>query len=178
MGGGGVWERMIRSIRRIRKTTLKEKLVNDEVLSTDMAEAIYIINSKPLTRNSEDDQPLTPNHLLHLRLSSGLSPSIFSKDDLLYTRAWRQDQYLADIPVFWRRWTKVYLPTLLEQKKWNVKKRNLRVGDVILIADEDYPRGAWPLARFVEVVTGRDGLVRSATVRTTSTVATRSRRKR
>ena len=118
------------------------------------------------------------DHLLHQRLSSGLSPSIFSKDDLLYTRAWRQDQYLADIPVFWRRWTKVYLPTLLEQKKWNAKKINLRVGDVILIADENYPRGAWPLARFVEVVTGRDGLVRSATVRTASTVATRSRRKR
>ena len=72
-----------------------------------MAEAVYIVNSKTLTRNSEDDQPLTPNHLLHLRLSSGLSPGIFSKDDLLCTRAWRQGQYLADIPVFWRRWTKV-----------------------------------------------------------------------
>ena len=85
---------------------------------------------------------------------------------------------MADIPVFWRRWTKVYLPTLLEQKKWNAKKRNLRVGDVILIADENYPRGAWPLVRVVKVVTGSDGLARSATVRTTSTVATRSRRKR
>ena len=59
-----------------------------------------------------------------------------------------------------------------------MRRKNLRVGDVILIADENYPRGAWPLAQAVEVVTGRDGLVRSATVRTTSTVATRSRRKR
>ena len=42
---GGVWERMIRSIRRILKATLKEQLVNDEVLSTVMAEAVYIINS-------------------------------------------------------------------------------------------------------------------------------------
>ena len=72
----------------------------------------------------------------------------------------------------------MYLPTLLQQKKWNAKKRNLRVGDVILIADENYPRGAWPLVRLVKVVTGSDGLARSATVRTTSTVATRSRRKR
>ena len=72
----------------------------------------------------------------------------------------------------------MYLPTLLEQKKWNAKKRNLRAGDVILIADENYQRGAWPLVRVVEVVTGRDGLVRFARVRTTSTVATRSRRKR
>ena len=29
--GGGVWERIIRSIRRILKATLKEQLVNDEV---------------------------------------------------------------------------------------------------------------------------------------------------
>ena len=29
--GVGVWERMIRSIRRIIKATLKEQLVNDEV---------------------------------------------------------------------------------------------------------------------------------------------------
>ena len=72
----------------------------------------------------------------------------------------------------------MYLPTLLEQKKWNAKKRNLRVGDVILIADENYPRGACPLVRVVKVVTGSDGLARSATVRTTSTVPTRSRRKR
>ena len=82
---------------------------------------------------------------------------------------------MADI--FWRRWTREYLPTLLERKKWNVKKRNLRVGDVVLIANENYPRGVWPLARVVEIVTGRDSLVRSAKVKTTSTVATRSRRK-
>ena len=96
----------------------------------------------------------------------------------LCTRAWTQAQYLADIPVFRRRWTKGYLPTLLEQKKWNAKKRNLRVGNAILIADENYPRGTWPLVRVVKVVTGSDGLACSATVRTTSTVATRSRRKR
>ena len=29
--GAGAWERMIRSIRRILKATLKEQLVNDEV---------------------------------------------------------------------------------------------------------------------------------------------------
>ena len=57
-------------------------------------------------------------------------------------------------------------------------RRNLRVGNVVLIADKNYPRGAWLLAPVVEVVTGRDGLVRSAKVKTTSTVGTRSRRKR
>ena len=49
---------------------------------------------------------------------------------------------------------------------------------MVQIADKNYPRGAWLLAPVVEVVTGRDGLVRSAKVKTTSTVGTRSRRKR
>ena len=47
------------------------------------------------------------------------------------------------------------------------------MGDVVLIADENYPRGAWPLARVVEVIAERDGLVRSAKVKTTSTVERR-----
>ena len=61
---GGVWERMIRTTRQVLKATLKEQLVTDEVLSTAMAEVVNIINSRPLSRNSDshlDEQPLTPN---------------------------------------------------------------------------------------------------------------------
>jgi hypothetical protein len=80
--------------------------------------------------------------------------------------------------LFWRRWTKEYLPTLLERQKWNLKKRNLCVGDVVLVADDNFARGNWPLARVVEVITGQDGMVRVAKVKTTSTVATYSKKKR
>ena len=134
---GGVWERMIRSVRQILKAILKEQLVSDEVLSTVMAEAVNILNSRPLTHNSDsplDEQPLTPNHLLHLRPCPGLPPGIFDKDDLSCRRAWRQAQYLANL--FWRRWTSEYLPTLLERKKWNTPRKNLEVGDLVLLADE------------------------------------------
>ena len=61
---GVVWERMIRTTRQVLKATLKEQLVTDEVLSTAMAEVVNIINSRPLSRNSDshlDEQPLTPN---------------------------------------------------------------------------------------------------------------------
>ena len=50
--------------------------------------------------NQFDYQPLTPNHLLHLQTSTGLSPGIFSKDDLVRRQAWRQAQYLAGIQYF------------------------------------------------------------------------------
>ena len=97
---GGVWERMIRSVRQILRTVLKEQLASDETLLTVMAEAMNILNSRPLTRNSDsasDLEPLTPNHLLHLRPSPSLPPGVFEKDDLYCKRAWRQAQYLTNV---------------------------------------------------------------------------------
>ncbi|XP_055955970.1 uncharacterized protein LOC126816200 [Patella vulgata] len=170
---GGVWERMIRSVRQILKSVLKEQLVSDEVLLTVVAEVVFILNSRPLTRNSDsvlDDGPLTPNHLLHLRCSNSLPPGIFEKKDLYLKRKWKQAQYLSD--VFWRRWVKEYLPTLLERSKWNHAKRNICIGDLVLLADDNYPRGQWPLARIVEVFVSKDGFVRTVKLKTKATVAT------
>ena len=142
-----------------------------------MAEAMNILNSQPLTRNSDsasDLEPLTPNHLLHLRPSPSLPLGVFGKDDLYCKRAWRQAQYL--INVFWRRWTKECLPTLIERQKWNSPKENLKVGDIVLLADEGYPRGQWPLAVVVEAEASEDGYVRTVKVRSSCTVATRARK--
>ena len=176
---GGAWERMIRSVRQIIKAILKKQLVTNEVLSTVMAEAVNILNSRPLTGNSDsplDGQPLTPNHLLHLRPCQDLPPGIFDKDDLSCRRAWRQAQYLTNL--FWCRWTREYLPTLMERRKWNALERNLEVGDLVLLVDESFSRGKWPLGRVVEVVPSRDGLVRTVRVKTSCTVATRAKRQR
>ena len=150
----GVTERMIRSVRQILKAILKEQIVTDEVILTVMAEVMNILNSRPLTRNSDsplDDEPITPNHLLHLRPTTALPPGLFNKEDLNSKRAWRQAQYLAGL--FWRRWTKEYLPTLFERKKWTVPRRNMKVGDLVLLADETFPRGQWPLGLITEVLT-------------------------
>ena len=60
---------------------MNEHLVNNEVLSTVIAEAVNVINNRLLIRNSDsvvDDEPLTPNHLLHLCPSQGLSPGVVS----------------------------------------------------------------------------------------------------
>ena len=46
------------------------------------------------------------------------------------------------------------------------------MGDFVLLADMNFPRGQWPLARVVEVFLSKDGLERSARVKTNSTVMT------
>ena len=171
---GGIWERMIRSVRQILKALLKEQVVVDEVLTTVMAETSNILNSRPLTRNSDDpsdDEPLTPNHLLQLRAPSCLPPGIFSEDDQSCRCSWRQAQYLSDM--FWKRWTKEYLPLLQARQKWNRPTRNFQEGDLVLLADEKLPRRQWPMGRVQEVYPSQDGLVRSVQVKTTTSVLKR-----
>ena len=54
----------------------------------------------------------------------------------------------------------------------------MAVGDSVLLADESFPRGKWPLGRIVEVMPSRVGLVRTVRVKTSCTVATRAKRQR
>ena len=171
---GGIWERVIRSVRSILTALLKEQTTTDETLLTLFSHVEAILNSRPLTTCSDDpkdDSPLTPNHILLLRDESSMPAGVFKPNDQYSRRRWRQCQFLADL--FWARWLKEYLPTLQQRQKWFLPSRNLKIGDIILIKDETVKRGQWPLARVMEVMTAKDGYVRSARVKTSSTILTR-----
>ena len=171
---GGVWERIIRSIRKILRALLGQQVLSDEMLQTLMSEIQGILNSRPLTPVSSDPKdldPLTPNHLLLFKASPNLPPGSFCKEDVYSKRRWKQVQYMTDI--FWKRWLKEYLPTLLVREKWINPRRCLTSGDLVLICDENVPRGHWPLGRVIEAHHGKDGYVRSVKVRTSSTILTR-----
>jgi len=64
---GGIWERVIRSVKKILFALLSEQRLTDESLATLLTEMEYILNSRPLTpvvMDSECQEPHTPNHLL------------------------------------------------------------------------------------------------------------------
>ncbi|XP_071481344.1 uncharacterized protein [Diadema antillarum] len=163
---GGVWERVIRSVRKILEGLLNQQLITDEALMTFMTEVEAILNARPLTQlntDPHDDEPLTPNHLLLLRKSASLPPGIFTKDDCYTRRRWRQVQYLAD--QFWKRSVKEYLPLLQQRQKWTKSKRNFMQDDLVLVADDCAPRGQWPLGRIVATYPDKLGRVRQVDVR-------------
>lgn len=172
---GGVWERCIRTVRKVLDAVTKEQVLDDEGLSTLFCEVERIINSRPITKTSDDPkdlEPLSPNHLLLLRSESSLPPGVFTNDDVYSKRKWKQVQYLADL--FWRRWIQEYLPTLQRRQKWLRPSRNFCVNDIVLVVDDRLPRGSWPLGRITGVRKNpRDGLVRSVTVKTKSSVLDR-----
>ena len=171
---GGVWERMIRSARKILRAILGEQIVNDETLLTVMAEVERILNDRPITHTSgdpTDPEPLTPSKLLLLKSNTCLPPGVFVKEDQYLTRRWKQAQYLASI--FWKRWLAEYLPTLQERQKWLKPRRNLHTGDVVLISDSKTVRGKWPLGRVISTRMDNKGLVRSVEVRTADSILVR-----
>ncbi|XP_078698382.1 uncharacterized protein LOC144925949 [Branchiostoma floridae x Branchiostoma belcheri] len=171
---GGVWERQIRTIRQVLNAIMKKSPLDDEGLHTLLCETESIVNGRPITavNNEVDDlEALTPNRLLTMKMKTSLPPNLTSKDDMYARRRWKQVQYLADL--FWRRWSKEYLTSLQERQKWSKQRRNLAVGDVVILKEEQCPRGTWPLGRVIEVMPGNRGLVRRVKVKTQHNVLER-----
>ena len=171
---GGIWERQIRTVRKILTAVLHEQTIVEDNLRTLFCEIEAIINSRPLTTVSDDPSdlsPLTPNHLLHQRSGIPLPPGIFDPADSISRKRWKQVQYLADI--FWKRWSKEYLTALQERSKWRRPVRNLRDGDVVLVVENSMPRSQWRLGRIEKALPSSDGLVRKAKVRVENNVIDR-----
>ena len=166
---GGVWERMIRTIRKVFTGLLdRNARLTDDILTTLFGEVESLINNRPLTKQSDDITDvgvLTPNHLLLFREGPRIPPDKFNAGDM-YRRRWKYVQHLTDR--FWKRWISHYLPDLQKRQKWLNKSNNIQKGDIVLVVNETTPRNLWPMGIVVDVNQGRDSLVRSVRLKTKS----------
>ena len=98
----GIWERQIRSTRKVLAGLLRGQKLCEETLVTLMCEVESILNNRPITQVSDelnDLKVLKPSHLLLLREAPLLPPCMSDEKDI-YRRRWRQVQHLAH--VFWK----------------------------------------------------------------------------
>ncbi len=164
---GGVWERLIKSVRKVLNSTLNVQHLNEEGLHTVLCEAEAILNSHPITKASTDPndlEVLTPNHLLLLKTIPLFPPGQFKQEDIYARRIWRQIQYMSDL--FWKRWVKEYLPQLQERQKWSKIRCNFTPGDVVIIIDDSAPRNTWLTGKITETILDKRGLVRQVRIKT------------
>lgn len=164
---GGVWERLIRSVRKVLNSTFKVQRLDEEGLQTALCEVEAIVNSRPITKASMDPndlEALTPNHLLLQKNLPSLPPGVFQPADVYATRRWRQVQYMSDL--FWKRWTKEYLPLMQERQRWTGVKRNLMPGDIVIVVDSAAPRNSWIMGRVLETFPDKRGFVRQVRIKT------------
>ncbi|KXJ20746.1 hypothetical protein AC249_AIPGENE12273 [Exaiptasia diaphana] len=166
---GGTWERQIRTVRTVLSSLLKTQgtQLDDEGLRTLFVETENIVNSRPLTVQNmsepDSEEVISPNHLLTLKSRTVQPPpGVFLPPDVYSRKRWRRVQCLSE--QFWRTWHKEYCHLLTKRQKWIKPERNSKVGDIVLLCDEDLPRISWPLAKIVKVYPSTDGLVRKVQI--------------
>lgn len=159
----------IRTIRSVLSALLEKSAscLDGESFHTLICETEAIVNSRPLTVDNRDPgslSPLTPNHILTMKAKPVLPPpGVFQREDLYSRKRWRRVQHLSC--EFWDRWRKEFLHSLQERSKWTRPRRNMQVGDVVIVKDDNKARNRWSLARVIETYPNKaDGLVRSVKV--------------
>ena len=96
----GIFESMVKQVRRAMKTVINDQVLPEETLHTVLVEAEAIVNSRLLTAVSDDINNyvvLTPNHFLIGRASSKSAPGQFEGGEINSRKRWRMGQAVADM---------------------------------------------------------------------------------
>jgi hypothetical protein len=171
---GGFFERMVGCVKQcLRKTLGRARLKRDE-LETVLVEVECTLNSRPLMYEYDEvgEEVLTPSHLIFGRRINSLPDVVDEPEEAIGEReCTARFRYLSNrLEHFWNRWRKEYLIGLREahRNKGDGSAIAPKVGDVVIVQDDDRKRGEWKMAVVVELVKGRDCVVRGAKVKVVS----------
>ena len=164
---GGTWERVVGLFKKTLSGISKGDVLHYDTFATAVVEAEGILNKRPLTHistDSRDMEALTPNHLLapstiHLRQQ----PEVRAAKDVAegLRNSWRRAQSRVD--AFWRDFKRDYLSLLHSRSKWRRTHDNLKINDLVILAEDCKDRNQWKMGRVVGT-TNSDGHVRKAEI--------------
>lgn len=165
---GGVWEAAVKSVKYHLKRVIGQCLLSYEEFQTLLIQIEACLNSRPLTPLSSDPNDLnslTPGHfLIGAPLTATPEPNLLNIKENRLSR-WQHVNKIKQH--FWKRWSAEYLRQLQQRPKWKqASEKNLQIGDLVVIKEDNLPPLVWKLGRIVDVHPGADNHVRVATVRT------------
>ena len=174
---GGFYERLVKSVKTPLKKIFAKAMLDAEQLTTILAEIEAQLNSRPLTYLSADPgdySVITPAQILtgrNLQAYPAKDTRVSEHTSRAITKRLQYHKKLVN--GFWKRWHAEYLKSLIPLKKWFAVGREIHKGDLVLVSEENLARGQWQRARVEATHPGRDGLIRSVTLRLTSGSLTR-----
>ena len=162
----GCSEALIKSIKRSLAASIGDNKLTFGEMQTALFEVANLLNERPIGikpgLDIELGSYLCPNDLLLGRTNIKAPPDMYSKDKNYKYRLEFMERILNS---FWKKWHRDFFPTLIIRQKWHVDKRNMCVGDIVLVKDSNAIRGQWRLAQVIAVESSRDGKVRDVTLR-------------
>ena len=172
---GGMWERLVAMVKACLKKTVGFKILTFVELQTLIFEIEATLNNRPLCQPvDEDTDILTPNHLLFGSRVEMVNESEIGVVDGNNLKSLQKRQRHITIMKehFIKRWKKEYLSYLRDFHRNTGKVAGrINVGDVVILHDEKLPRHRWSLCKVVEVIPGRDGVIRGARIKIAKTGA-------
>lgn len=161
----GGWECGVKLVKHHLKRVLGNVKLCFEDFNTLIIEIEAIVNSRPLwsiPTKIDEFEALTPGHFLTFKNLTVLpEPNI----DHISLNRLNQYQFLQRLTSdFWKVWNKEYIQTLQNRKKWFETKPNVKVGQIVLVTEDNEPPSFWSLGKITKVYTGPDKLVRVADV--------------
>jgi len=117
-----------------------------------------------MSEDPTDLLPLTPGHfLVGGPLLSIVEPEVKGESKSILHR-WQQlkcfHQQLR------AQWKDEYFKELHKRNKWQFPTENIRVGDMVVIKDDNLPSKEWRCGRIDSVFPGADGNIRVVDIRT------------
>ncbi|GFV78925.1 DUF5641 domain-containing protein [Trichonephila clavipes] len=60
------------------------------------------------------------------------------------------------IQLIWKRWSVDHLNSLQQRNKWHFEKKNAKIGDMVIIKEDNLPSCQWSLGRINNIYPGKD----------------------
>lgn len=169
---GGLWEAAVKSTKFHLKRVTNGQILTIEEMSTLLTEIEAVLNSRPICILSSDELDyITPGHFLIGRPTTQLPSKDFKDIKPSKLNRWQLIQQMAQH--FWERWQQEYLTNLQNRSKWHKKQKNVEIGDIVAIKDNNLAISKWSLGRIIEVHPGPDNNIRVVTLKTTNGILKR-----
>lgn len=164
---GGLWEAAVKSMKYHVRRVVGEHLLTFEEFATLLARVEGVLNSRPLTALSDEASDLTALTPAHFAIGGPVVRPLGPPVQLVPDNRLANWELLHKMEQeFSRRWQTDYLASKQARTKWWAPERNLEIGDLVFLRDDNLPPGQWLIGRIIECHAGKDGLVRNVTVQT------------
>ena len=163
----GAAEAAVRVLKRAMSSIGAEENLSVLEFQTLLYLAANLTNERPIGAKAQAQEEsveiITPNSLLLGRAKPEGDTLDFDFPSYPFSRL-RAVQ--IEVDKFWKRWSQLAGPHLFIREKWHVPGRNVAVGDLVWVADQNALRGRFRLGRVAEAVPDNQGIVRDVVVKT------------
>ena len=164
-------ERMVKACKQAIYHVLNGQRLTDELLATILCLTEQLLNSRPLTPNSNDSsdmEALTPHPFL-------LGPPSIAIPYLPHAQKYQNHRKMfpgaqTHMNNIWARWLKEYLPVHNIRQKWYKERPQLKRSDLVWIIDHREKRGFYRLGRVKRCLFGNDDNIRFCDILSQSVV--------